>query len=128
MFLSLRIVVCCVGVSCLQQNLLSYPYYLQFFFLTIYILFTLELPMDIKSDYVLFTICIALLIDVLQEMGFFATNATSLSLFKPNVIPLVEHQSKFIFTLATLHELWLSFSLSMLSHELGNWVKPKNIA
>jgi hypothetical protein len=61
--------------------------------------------MVIKINYVLFTICIALLIDVLQEMIFFAANATSLSPFKPNVIPLVEHQSKLIFTLATLHEL-----------------------
>jgi hypothetical protein len=61
--------------------------------------------MDIKINYVFFTICIALLIDVLQEMVFFAANVTSLSLFKPNVIPLVEHQSKLIFTLVTLHEL-----------------------
>ncbi len=76
-----------------------------FYFVTIYILFALELPMVIKINYVLFTICIALLIDVLQEMIFFAANATSLSPFKPNVIPLVEHQSKLIFTLATLHEL-----------------------
>ncbi len=98
------IVVYCVNVSCLQQNLLSPPYYLQFFFVTIYILFALEFPMDTKFDYVLFTTCIALLIDVLQEMVFFATNATSLSLFKPNVIPLVKHQSKLITTLATLHE------------------------
>lgn len=100
------IVVCYVDVSCLQQNLLSPPYYLQLFFVTIYILlFVLEFPMDTKVNYALLTICIALLIDVLQEMVFFVTNATSLSLFKPNVIPLVEHQSKLILTLATLHEL-----------------------
>jgi hypothetical protein len=61
--------------------------------------------MDTKINYVLLTICIALLIDVLQQMVFLVANVTRLSLFKPNVIPLVEHQSKLIFTLVTLPKL-----------------------
>jgi hypothetical protein len=86
------------------KSLVSPFLFPNFILVRIYILFALELPMDTKIDYVLLTICIALLIDVLQEMVFFAANAISLSLFKPIVIPLVEHQSKLIFTLATLHE------------------------
>ncbi len=99
------IVVCFVWCFLSTTKSLSPPYYLRFCFCYNLLFFTLELPMDIKINYVFFTICIALLIDVLQEMVFFAANVTSLSLFKPNVIPLVEHQSKLIFTLVTLHEL-----------------------
>jgi hypothetical protein len=54
--------------------------------------------------------------------------SSSVPLFDPNFLPPIEQHSKFLLTFATLHELQLSFSLNLLSQELGHWVKPRNIA
>jgi hypothetical protein len=76
--------------------------------------------MDIQSDFVLLLLCIALLINVLQKPfsrnGLDATNSPFL---KPNNIPLVEHDSRFVFIFFAMHEMWITSFLNMLLVELG---------
>jgi hypothetical protein len=52
--------------------------------------------------------------------------SSSMPLFNPNFLPPIEQHSKFLLTFVALHELQLSFSLNLLSQELGHWVKPRN--
>jgi hypothetical protein len=76
--------------------------------------------------------CIALLINILSENLFFATQATgSMPLFNPNFLqnffPLVDQHSRFLLTFVALHELHRSFFKKLLSKELGHLVKLKSI-
>jgi hypothetical protein len=71
--------------------------------------------MDTQSDYVLFILCIVLLINVLQELFFRnGLDTTNSPFFKPKNIPLVEHDSRFGFILFALHEMQITYFLSML--------------
>jgi hypothetical protein len=77
--------------------------------------------MDTQSDYVILILCIVLLINVLQELFFRnGLDTTNSPFFKPNNIPLVEHDSRFGFILFALHEMQITSFLNMLLVELGH--------
>lgn len=105
-----------------------------FLFFVVHILFHFDYPMDIAIDYVLFTFCIILFIDVKYKIFFLQQLWKAYLLFLSNSmsfhhwikIQINQHELMLMCILNVVHKLQMTSS-NLLSIKLGHLVKPKHM-